>query len=65
MKNYRLPIVGTVLFVVGFCLATGIEQEPIMALWSAGCMIAAAIAFNKYDAMANTKHDHVRYRKAA
>ena len=42
-----LSISGAVLFVLGFAMITGVEQNPIQAVYALICMGAACVCFNR------------------
>lgn len=51
----RLSIIGAVLFGIGFCMATGIDRNPLQAVYTVVFIGAAAVVFNR--AAANGKQE--------
>lgn len=45
----HLPIIGAVLFVLGFAMATGVDQNPVQAIYAAVFIGGASICFNVHD----------------
>lgn len=71
MKNL-LSIFGAVLFVAGFALATGVDQNPVQAIYACLLLIGACVCFRAADATRSEKRkvkseklSGVRYREAA
>ena len=48
-----LSILGAVCFMLGFAMATGIDQNPIQAVYALVCMGASLVCFRIADAKRN------------
>ena len=48
MKTISI-IIAAVLFTIGMAMATGIEQNPVQAIYALVCMGAASFIFAKAD----------------
>lgn len=46
-----LSILGAVLFVLGFAMATGVDQNPVQAIYALVLMGAALVCFRRADAI--------------
>ena len=57
MKTISI-IIAAVLFSIGMALATGVEQNPIQALYALVCMGAASYLFVKADRKKSAKSNH-------
>lgn len=49
MKKNYLPIVGAVCISLAFCMATGVDVNPIQSVYTLALMGAGAFCFNRYD----------------
>lgn len=49
MKRNIFVIAGAILFCLGFCMATGVEQNPIQAVYALASIGAASWCFNRAD----------------
>ena len=47
-KNY-LPIVGAILVSLGFCMASGVDANPIQSVYTLALMGAGAWCFTRYE----------------
>ena len=45
-KNIILPIVGAIMFTLGFAMATGVDQNPVQAIYALACMGIACVCFS-------------------
>ena len=45
MKSKKLAIAGAILFALGFCMATGVDQNPIQAVYALVLMFGALVCF--------------------
>lgn len=46
-----LSIAGAVLFTLGFAMATGVDQNPVQAVYAVVCMGGACVCFNRVERM--------------
>lgn len=56
MKKF-LSILGACLFCVGFVMATGVDQNPVQAIYALVCMSAALVCFKGADAVSSRTSD--------
>ena len=49
MRQVFACIAGSVLLVIGFALATGIEVNPIQAVYSIACLSASCVLLRSLD----------------
>lgn len=49
MKRNIFAITGAILFCIGFGMATGVEQNPIQAIYALASIGAASWCFNRAD----------------
>ena len=45
MKSVKFAIAGAILFVLGFCMATGVDVNPIQALYTLPLMGGSLLCF--------------------
>jgi len=57
MKNI-LSILGAVCFMLGFAMATGVDQNPIQAIYALILMGAASFIFAKTDRKKSAKSNN-------
>ena len=57
MKNI-LSIIAAVLFTIGMALATGVDQNPIQAIYALVCMGAACVCIKGADAVSSRTSDN-------
>lgn len=50
MKNF-LSFLGAVCFMLGFAMATGVDQNPVQALYSVVLMAGALVCFKSAERM--------------
>lgn len=56
MKKF-LSIIGVVCFVLGFAMATGVDANPVQAIYALLCMGAACVCFKGADAVSSRTSD--------
>lgn len=45
MKSKKIAIAGAILFALGFCMATGIDRNPIQVVYALALMSGALVCF--------------------
>lgn len=45
MKSAKFSIAGAILFALGFCMATGIDRNPIQVVYALALMSGALVCF--------------------
>lgn len=48
-----LILIAAVLFTLGFAMATGVDQNPIQAVYCVVLMLGALVCFNRAEAIGN------------
>lgn len=48
-----LSILGAVCFVLGFAMATGVDQNPVQAVYCVVLMLGALVCFNRAEAISS------------
>lgn len=56
MKNF-LSIIGAVCFTLGFAMATGVDQNPVQALYCVVLMLGALVCFKGAERMERRASD--------
>lgn len=47
MKSVKFAIAGAILFSLGFCMATGVDANPVQAIYALVLIGGAALCFRK------------------
>lgn len=63
-KSFYL-IFGAVTFTAGFCLATGVDQNPVQAVYAVMLMGVACVSFRRADAMEKQEREQEGVKSAS
>lgn len=59
-----LSIAGAVLFTLGFAMATGVDQNPIQAVYAVVCMGGACVCFNRVETIGKEQEQSANKAKS-